>query len=199
MTDQVDQSRRDFLYLAAGGLGAVAAGATAVPFIGSMLPAADTLAAAITEYNVATVEPGQMVVIQWQGKPVFVTNRTPEMLKQVDGHDDSLKDPNSEANDKVQAEWMETPEQRKYRAIKPEYLIVLASCTHLGCIPLYKPTTGQKDWGDSVPSDWPGGWHCPCHGSFYDISGRVMKGSPAPQNLHVMKYKYTSETTVVIG
>jgi len=134
MTDQVDQSRRDFLYLAAGGLGAVAAGATAVPFIGSMLPAADTLAAAITEYNVGTVEPGQMVVIQWQGKPVFVTNRTPEMLKQVDGHDDLLKDPNSEANEKVQNEWMETAEQRKYRAIKPEYLIVLASCTHLGCI-----------------------------------------------------------------
>ena len=199
MTDQVDQSRRDFLYLAAGGLGAVAVGATAVPFIGSMMPAADTLAAAITEYNVGTVDPGQMVVIQWQGKPVFVTHRTPEMLKQVEGHDDTLKDPDSMSAPEVQQEWMETPEQRKFRSIKPEYLIILASCTHLGCIPLYKPTPGRKDWGESVPEDWPGGWHCPCHGSFYDISGRVMKGSPAPQNLHVMKYKYISDTTVVIG
>ena len=199
MADQANQSRRNFLYIAAGGLGAVAAGATAIPFIGSMLPAADTLAASKTEFDVSTVEEGQLVVVQWQGKPVFVANRTAELLKQADGHDDQLKDPNSEAIPAVQAEWMETPEQRKYRAIKPEYLVVVASCTHLGCIPLYKPTPGRKDWGDSVPEDWAGGWHCPCHGSFYDISARVMNGSPAPHNLYVMKYKYTSDTTVVIG
>jgi ubiquinol-cytochrome c reductase iron-sulfur subunit len=199
MADQANQSRRNFLYVAAGGLGAVAAGAAAIPFVGSMLPAADTLAASKTEYDVSTVEKGQLVVIQWQGKPVFVANRTAELLKQVDGHDDQLKDPNSEAVPAVQADWMETPEQRKYRAIKPEYLVVVASCTHLGCIPLYKPTTGRKDWGDSVPEDWFGGWHCPCHGSFYDISARVSNGSPAPHNLHVMKYKYVSDTTVLIG
>lgn len=199
MTDHADQSRRNFLYVAAGGLGAVAAAGTAVPFIGSMLPAADTLAAAKTEFDVSTVEAGQLVTIQWQGKPVFVVHRTPELLAQVDGHDDSLKDANSEAVAEVQAEWMDTPEKRKYRAIKSEYLIVVASCTHLGCIPLYKPSSGRKDWGDSVPSDWPGGWHCPCHGSYYDMSARVIKGSPAPQNLHVMPYKYTSDTVVVIG
>jgi len=198
MTDQADQSRRNFLYVAAGGMGAVAAGAAVVPFIGSMLPAADTLAAAKTEFDVATVEAGQLVVIQWQGKPVFVVHRTEEFLKQVDGHDEMLKDPNSEAIDDVSAEWM-TPENRKYRAIKPEYLIVVASCTHLGCIPLFKPTAGRKDWGESVPEDWPGGWHCPCHGSLYDISARVINGSPAPHNLHLMPYTYTSDTKVVIG
>lgn len=199
MTDQADQSRRNFLYVAAGGLGAVAAGATVVPFIGSMLPAADTLAASKTEFDVATVAEGQLVVIQWQGKPVFVVNRTPELLSQIDGHDAMLKDPNSEAIEAVQAEWMDTPEKRKFRAIKPEYLIVVASCTHLGCIPLFKPSAGQKEWGDSVPSDWPGGWHCPCHGSLYDLSARVINGSPAPHNLHVMPYKYLSDTKVLIG
>lgn len=199
MTDQADQSRRNFLYVAAGGLGAVAAAGTAVPFIGSMLPAADTLAAAKTEFDVSTVEAGQLVTIQWQGKPVFVVHRTAGLLAQVDGHDDKLKDADSKDIPEVQAEWMDTPEKRKYRAIKPEYLIVVASCTHLGCIPLYKPSAGRKEWGDSVPDDWPGGWHCPCHGSYYDISARVINGSPAPHNLHVMPYKYTSDTVVVIG
>ena len=198
MTDQADQSRRNFLYVAAGGLGAVAAGATAVPFIGSMLPAADTLAASKTEFDVSTVEEGQLVVIQWQGKPVFVTSRTSELLAQLDGHDDMLKDPNSEAIEDVSAEWM-TDENRKYRSIKPEYFIAVASCTHLGCIPLYKPSAGRKEWGDSVPENWPGGWHCPCHGSLYDLSARVVKGSPAPHNLHLMPYKYLSDTKVLIG
>ncbi|MDX8403609.1 MAG: ubiquinol-cytochrome c reductase iron-sulfur subunit [Mariprofundaceae bacterium] len=199
MSDKADHSRRNFLYVAAGGLGGIAAGATAVPFIGSMFPAADTLAASKTEYDTSTVAEGQLVVIQWQGKPVFVANRTADMLERVKGHDDTLKDPNSEAADAVQAEWMDSDEKRLYRAIKPEILVVVASCTHLGCIPLFKPTSGQADWGDSVPSDWPGGWHCPCHGSLYDLSARVMNGSPAPQNLHVMPYKYISDTTVLIG
>jgi len=120
MTDQANQSRRNFLYVAAGGLGAVAAGGLVVPFIGSMLPAADTLAASKTEFDVATVGAGQLVTIQWQGKPVFVVNRTAELLKQVDGHDDMLKDVDSKAIPEVEAEWMKKPEQRKYRAIKPE-------------------------------------------------------------------------------
>ncbi len=199
MNETVDSARRNFLYIAAGGMGAAAAGAAAVPFIASMMPAADTLAAAKTEFDVATVEPGQLVVIQWQGKPVFVAHRTRAFLEQVDGHDEMLKDPNSEAIPAVQAAWMNSPEKRKYRAIKPEYLIVVASCTHLGCIPLFKPTAGRKDWGDSVPENWPGGWHCPCHGSLYDISARVIKGSPAPHNLHLMPYKYLTDTKVVIG
>lgn len=199
MTDKADHSRRNFLYVAAGGLGAVAAGATAIPFVGSMLPAADTLAAAKTEFDTSTVEEGQLVVVQWQGKPVFVVNRTPDMLARVKGHDDTLKDPMSTAIDDVQAEWMDSDEKRVNRSIKPEILIVVASCTHLGCIPLFKPTEGRKDWGDSVPESWPGGWHCPCHGSYYDLSARVINGSPAPHNLHVMPYTYKTDSVVVIG
>jgi len=198
MTDQANQSRRNFLYVAAGGLGAVAAGGLVVPFIGSMLPAADTLAASKTEFDVATVEAGQLVTIQWQGKPVFVVNRTAELLKQVDGHDDMLKDKDSKAIEAVSATWL-TAENNKYRAIKPEYLIVVASCTHLGCIPLFKPSPTRKEWGDSVPENWPGGWHCPCHGSLYDVSARVINGSPAPHNLHLMPYTYKTDTVVVIG
>lgn len=199
MTDKADHSRRNFLYVAAGGLGAVAAGATAIPFVGSMLPAADTMAAAKTEFDTSTVEEGQLVVVQWQGKPVFVVNRTPEMLARIKGHDDTLKDPMSTADSAVQAEWMDSDEKRLNRSIKPEILIVVASCTHLGCIPLFKPTEGRADWGDSVPDDWKGGWHCPCHGSYYDLSARVIKGSPAPQNLHVMPYTYKTDSVVVIG
>lgn len=199
MSDQPDLSRRNFLWVAAGGLGAAAAGATVVPFVASMLPAADTLAAAKTEFDVSTVAPGQLVVISWQGKPVFVVHRTKEMLEHLDGHDDKLKDPNSEAIPEVQADWMKTPEQRKYRSIKPEYLIVIANCTHLGCIPLFKPKADAAAYGGSVPSWWPGGWHCPCHGSLYDLSARVFVGSPAPHNLHVMPYKYIEESKVLIG
>jgi ubiquinol-cytochrome c reductase iron-sulfur subunit len=198
MADQADHSRRNFLYVAAGAMGGIAAGATVIPFIGSMLPAADTLAASKTEYEMSTVAKGQLVVIQWQGKPVFIVNRTEEYLKEVDGHDDMLKDPDSKHIPAVSAEWM-TPENRKYRSIKPEYLVLVASCTHLGCIPMFKPTAGRKDWGDSVPENWPGGWHCPCHGSLYDISARVINGSPAPDNLHLMPYKYLTDTKVLIG
>jgi len=199
MSDQPDVSRRNFLYVIAGGLGGVAAAGAAVPFIGSMMPAADTLAASKTEFDISTVEVGQLVVIAWQGKPVFVVNRTKGMLDRVTGHNDSLKDPNSKAIEAVEAEWMQSEDQRVYRAIKPQYLVLIASCTHLGCIPLFKPSAGRKEWGDSVPSDWVGGWHCPCHGSFYDLSGRVINGSPAPHNLHVMPYKYLSDTTILIG
>jgi len=198
MTEKANESRRNFLYLAAGGLGGVAAAATAVPFIGSMFPAADTLAASKTEFDVATVAPGQLAVILWQGKPVFVVNRTEALLKEVLGHDDMLKDKDSKAIPEVSQPWM-TDENRAYRAIKPQYLVSSAVCTHLGCIPGFKPTAGRKDWGDSVPADWPGGWHCPCHGSKYDISGRVINGSPAPFNLHALPYEYKSDTVVVIG
>ncbi|MDQ6975335.1 MAG: ubiquinol-cytochrome c reductase iron-sulfur subunit [Mariprofundaceae bacterium] len=198
MSDQVDQSRRNMLFIAAGGLGAVAVAATAIPFVGSMFPAADTLAASKTEFDVATVEEGQVVVIQWQGKPVFITHRNQALLAQLDGHDDLLKDPESKAIEEVSATWL-NDKNRKYRSIKPEYLIVVASCTHLGCIPLYKPSKGREEWGNSVPEDWVGGWHCPCHGSLYDLSARVIKGSPAPHNLHLMPYKYKTDTTVVIG
>ena len=193
------KTRRDFLYTAASAMGAAGVVATAVPFVRAMQPAADTLAASTTEFDVSTVPPGMMKTIAWRGQPVFVLHRTPEMLKDLHGHDDMLRDPMSRAIPEVQADWMKTDEQRITRAIKPEYLVISAVCTHLGCIPGIMPTAGRKDWGDAVPINWPGGWHCACHGSNYDLSGRVFKHVPAPYNLHMVPYKYASGATILIG
>ncbi|MDQ6950678.1 MAG: ubiquinol-cytochrome c reductase iron-sulfur subunit [Mariprofundales bacterium] len=191
--------RREFLYAAATGVGAVGAAATAIPFVRAMQPAADTLAASTTEFDVATVEPGMIKAIIWRGQPIFIVHRTPAMLKEINGHDAMLKDPESRAIPEVESAWMTSDTLRSTRAIRPEYLVISAVCTHLGCIPTFKPTPGRKDWGDAVPVDWPGGWLCACHGSLYDLSGRVIKGSPAPFNLHMPPYKYIHDTTVLIG
>jgi len=197
--DKVDSRRRNFLWGIASGLGAAGAASVAVPFVRSMLPAADTMAVSTTEFDLKTLVPGQLVVIAWQGKPVFVVHRTEAMLKRLPEYEYKLKDPESLADPRVQADWMKTPEQRLTRAIKPEYLVLIANCTHLGCIPLFKPSPGQAEWGSSVPEDWPGGWHCPCHGSLYDLAGRVIEGSPAPFNLYTVPYKYLSDTKILIG
>jgi len=197
--DRVDCKRRDILWGVASGLGAAGAAATVIPFVSAMQPAADTLAAAVTEFDVSTVEPGMMKTIAWRGQPVFIMHRTPEMLKLLRGHDDLLRDPLSRAIPEVRADWMKTDEQRVTRAIKPEYLVISGVCTHLGCVPTFKPTPGRKDWGDSVPKDWPGGWHCACHGSYFDLSGRVFKHVPAPYNLYMPPYKYVSGAKILIG
>jgi len=197
--DTVDCKRRNFLWGAATGLGAAGVAVTAVPFVRTMQPAADTLAAAVTEFDVSTVKPGMIQTIAWRGQPVFIVHRTPTMLKELYGHDDLLNDPLSKAIPEVQADWMKTDEQRITRAIKPEYLVISAVCTHLGCVPTFMPTPGRKDWGNVVPENWPGGWHCACHGSNYDLSGRVFKHVPAPYNLHMPPYKYTSGTKILIG
>ena len=194
-----DQTRRALLYTVASGMGAAGVAATAVPFVRSIQPAADTLAAAVTEFDVSSVEEGMVKTIAWRGQPVFVLHRTAAMLESLHGHDELLRDPMSRAIPEVQADWMKTDEQRITRAIKPEILVVSAVCTHLGCVPGIMPTPGQKDWGEAVPANWPGGWHCACHGSNYDLSGRVFKNVPAPYNLFLPPYKYTSDTTILIG
>ena len=194
-----DKTRRDFLYTAASGAGAVGTLAAVEPFMRALQPAADTLAASTTEFDVSTVAPGELKTVAWRGQPVFVLHRTPEMLKDLHGHDDLLRDPMSHAVPEVQAEWMKTDEQRVTRSIKPEYLVLSAVCTHLGCIPGFEPTPGQEAWGNIVPPDWPGGFHCACHGSNYDLSGRVFNHVPAPHNLHVVPYKYIHDTTILIG
>ncbi len=194
-----DQTRRTLLYALASGMGAAGAATTVVPFVRSMQPAADTLAAAVTEFDVSTVEAGMVKTIAWRGQPVFVLHRTPEMLASLHGHDDLLRDPMSRAIPEVQADWMKTDEQRINRSIKPEILVVSAVCTHLGCVPGIMPTAGQKDWGEAVPKNWPGGWHCACHGSNYDLAGRVFKDVPAPYNLFLPPYKYINDTTILIG
>jgi len=197
--DAVDCKRRNFLWGVASGLGAAGVAGVAVPFVSSMMPAADVLAASTTEFDLSTLVPGQLVVIAWRGMPVFVVHRTKGMLDRLRGHRHELKDPESRADPRVQADWMKAPEQRLTRSIKSEYLVLNAACTHLGCIPLFKPSPGRAEWGNSVPVDWPGGWHCPCHGSLYDLAGRVMDGSPAPFNLYTVPYKYLSDVKILIG
>ena len=167
-----DPNRRDFIHIAAGAA-AVGAGAMAVwPLVNSMNPAADTLALSTIEFDLTKVQEGQQVVIKWQGKPVFVRYRTPaeiERARSVDVSD--LKDPQADAD--------------RVKAGHQQYLVVIGSCTHLGCV----PTFGAGDFG---------GWFCPCHGSHYDTSGRIRKG-PAPINLVVPTYEYVSDTRVKIG
>lgn len=169
------ETRRDFLFLSAAAFGAVGAGSVAWPFIDQMNPAADTVALSTTEVNLAPIEPGQAITVMWQGKPVFIRRRTPTEISEAEAVDVStLRDPQKDA-DRVQ---------------KPEWLILVGICTHLGCVP-----QGQKN--TDVKGEYHG-WFCPCHGSHYDTSGRIRKG-PAPKNLAVPPYAFTSDTVVRIG
>jgi ubiquinol-cytochrome c reductase iron-sulfur subunit len=168
-------TRRDFLIISTTAVGAVGAACVAWPFIDQMNPAADTLALASIEFDVSTVEEGQAVTLTWRGKPVFVRHRTPEEI--------------AEAED-VPLDELRDPETDSARAEKPEYLILVGVCTHLGCVPL-----GQKV--SDLKGDY-NGWFCPCHGSHYDTSGRIRRG-PAPLNLEVPGYEYLSDTVVRIG
>lgn len=169
------QTRRDFLYLTAAAMGAVGAGSVAWPLINQMNPAADTLALSTTEVDLTPVEVGQSITVMWRGKPVFIRRRTPEEIKEAEAVNVAdLRDKQSDSE----------------RVQKAEWLITIGVCTHLGCVPL-----GQKT-GDSKGEF--GGWFCPCHGSHYDTSGRIRKG-PAPKNLAVPPYSFTSDSTIKIG
>ncbi len=184
-------TRRDFLLLTAGALGAVGAAITVWPFIDSLNPAADTLAAgAPLDVDLSPVKPGQQIVVVWQGKPIFIARRTPEQVKMLqDPKDlDLLNDPNSNAD--------QQPPYAKnwHRSINPEYLVLVGICTHLGCIPEFQPSAGGF-----LGAGWPGGYFCPCHGSKYDLAGRVFAGVPAPFNLPVPPYNFPSKTSVRIG
>jgi len=172
---QDGETRRDFLLYAASALGAVGAATAAWPFIHSMNPAADTLALASTEVDLTPVAEGQSLTVTWRGKPVFIRHRTADEIKQAEAVDvKELRDPQTDAQ----------------RVQKPQWLIMVGVCTHLGCIPL-----GQKN---TDPKGEFGGWFCPCHGSQYDTSGRIRKG-PAPLNLAVPTYSFLTDTSVRIG
>jgi ubiquinol-cytochrome c reductase iron-sulfur subunit len=172
-------------------VGGVAALSVATPFVMSMLPSARAKAAgAPIEVDLTKVEPGMQLAVEWRGKPVWVVNRTKEMLDLLSKHDANLTDAASE-NTSQQPEYCKNPT----RSIKPQYLIVVGICTHLGCSPSYRSEVAPADLGP----DWVGGWFCPCHGSRFDLAARVFNGSPAPTNLVIPPHKYLSDTRVLIG
>lgn len=187
---QVDTNRRRFLTVATSVVGGVGAAFAAVPFVASFQPSARTKAiGAPVEIDVSQLAPGQRVIAQWRGKPVWVVRRTEEALGALQALDGEVSDPKSER-----------PQQPEYaanptRSLKPEYLVVVGICTHLGCSPNYVPA----DDPGALGPDWKGGFFCPCHGSKFDLAGRVYKAVPAPTNLEVPKHKYLSETVILIG
>jgi ubiquinol-cytochrome c reductase iron-sulfur subunit len=190
MTQEVNAGRRQFLTAATVATGAVGAAFAIAPFLASWRPSARAKAlGAPVEIDVAKLEPGSMVKVEWRGKAIFVVHRTPQMLAQLEGMTPQLRDPDSDSS--------EQPEYAKNvdRAIKPEYLVLVGVCTHLGCAPLERFTPGDV----TVAADWPGGFFCPCHGSKFDLSGRVFKDVPAPTNLAVPPYQYLSDTRILIG
>jgi ubiquinol-cytochrome c reductase iron-sulfur subunit len=190
MTEQVDTGRRHFLTVATVATGAVGAAFVAVPFLASWKPSARAKAmGAPVEVDIAKLEPGAMVKVEWRGKAIFVVHRTPQMLALLEGMDDKLRDPGSNESD--QPEFA----RNEARALKPEYLVLVGVCTHLGCAPLDKFTPGDA----TVAADWDGGFFCPCHGSKFDISGRVFKDVPAPTNLPVPPYRFVGDTRILIG
>ena len=183
--DTIEPTRRDFLYIATGMAGAVGAAAVAWPFIDQMRPDASTLALSTVEVDVSSLQPGQSLTVKWRGKPVFIRNRTPEEIdaaKKVSL--DELKDPLAR-NANLPSDAQATDIDRSAGDGKENWLIMVGVCTHLGCIPL-----GQQ--GEY------GGWFCPCHGSVYDTAGRIRKG-PAPENMAVPVFTFTSDTKIRIG
>ena len=188
--DGVDHSRRKFLTNATIATGAVGAAFVAVPFIESWTPSERARAAGQpTEVDLSSIEPGQMITPTWRRKPLYIVHRTPEMVEHLKGHDGDLKDPNS--NEDQQPDYAKNP----LRARKAEYLVLVGTCTHLGCLPKQRFEAASAEMGPS----WPGGFFCPCHGSRFDLSGRVFNGSPASVNLRVPPYEYPNEKTLRVG
>jgi len=188
--DDVDTSRRKFLTTATAATGALGAAIALVPFISSWKPSERARAlGAPAEMDLSKLEPGQMAMVTWRKQQIYVVHRTPQMVEQLPKHDDRLKDPKSEKS--------EQPEYAKNeaRALKPEYLVLIGICTHLGCLPKSRFEAGVPELG----ADWPGGFFCPCHGSRFDLAGRVFDGSPASVNLRIPPYSFESDTKLIIG
>jgi ubiquinol-cytochrome c reductase iron-sulfur subunit len=184
-------SKRRFLLIANGVAGGVATAAVAYPFAWSMKPSAKARAAgAPVEVDIDKIEPGMMITVEWRGKPVWIVHRTREMIDSLPKIEQSLADPQSKSP-------MQPAYAREHgRAIKDEYLVLVGICTHLGCSPSQKLEAGADS---GLGGDWPGGFYCPCHGSKFDLAGRVFKGVPAPANLQVPPYTYLSDTRMLIG
>jgi ubiquinol-cytochrome c reductase iron-sulfur subunit len=188
--EDVNASKRQFLTTALTVVGAVGAGYLAVPFLSQMQPSAKAMAAgAPVDVDISKLEEGQLLRVAWRGKPVWILNRTPEALKTLSTLKDQLADPNSEES--VQP----TTSKNSVRSIKPEIFIAVGLCTHLGCSPTFRPEIAPHDLG----ADWKGGFFCPCHGSKFDLAGRVYSGVPAPTNLEIPPYRYVTDTQIIIG
>jgi ubiquinol-cytochrome c reductase iron-sulfur subunit len=190
MMSGVDIEKRRFLTKTAAAVGAVGAGFLVVPFASSMKPSAKAEAmGAPVEVDIEKLEAGQRIVVLWRGKPVWVVKRTPAALATLVELDEILQDPASDQS--------EQPESSKNeaRSIKPEIFVAVGVCTHLGCSPVYRPDIAPADLG----ADWKGGFFCPCHGSKFDMAGRVYKGVPAPVNLEIPPYYFASDTRIVVG
>lgn len=191
---QIDKSRRTWMVAtcAAGGVGGLA---TAVPFVSTLKPSERALAAgAPVEVDISDIKPGEMKRVEWRGKPVWILRRTPEMLASLKKTDELVADPKSERKP-TEITPMESC-RNEWRSVKQEFLVVVGICTHLGCSPSDKFTPGPQA---SLPDSWAGGFLCPCHGSTFDLAGRVFKNKPAPDNLEVPPHTYLSETKLLIG
>ena len=186
--DEIDLARRCFLRRATVAVGGIGLAATSVPFVNYWLPSADTEAAAAPiQVDISALQPKEQLTVSWRGQPVWLIRRTQEMLETLPKLTSELRDPLSEED--------QQPAYAKniHRSIKPDYFIAIGVCTHLGCIPNYRPDVG------GISPDWLGGFYCPCHGSRYDLAGRVYKGVPAPLNLKIPRHHYVNDKVVVIG
>jgi ubiquinol-cytochrome c reductase iron-sulfur subunit len=190
--EKVDNGRRTWL-IASAAMGGVGATAVAVPFVTSFSPSERAKAAgASVEVNIAALAPGEKVTTEWRGKPIWILRRTPEMLATLGKDEPELADPESDRTA------YPTPAYAKnrHRSIKPEFFVAIGICSHLGCSPSDKLAAGPQP---SLPEDWPGGFLCPCHGSTFDLAGRVFKNKPAPDNLEVPPHMYLSDDVILIG
>ncbi len=195
MSDQqVDKSKRTWL-IASTCAGVAGGAATAVPFISTFQPSERARAAgAAVEVDIGALKPGEKLTVEWRGKPVWILKRTPEQLESLKALDAQLADPKSLRNP-AELTPMEST-RNEWRSIKPEVLVVVGICSHLGCSPSDKLEPGAQP---SLPNDWPGGFLCPCHGSTFDVAGRVYKNKPAPDNLEVPPYTFLSDSRLLIG
>ena len=186
----VDQGRRTWVAITAGA-GAIGGVAVAVPFVSSITPSERAKAAgAAVEADISALKPGEKMTVEWRGKPVWIINRTKEMLATLPKLNDQVADPSSDKD--MQPAYA----KNENRSIKPEYMVVVGICTHLGCSPSSKFKAGAEE---GMPGDWLGGFLCPCHGSTFDFAGRVFKAKPAPTNLEVPPHVYLSDTRILIG
>ena len=190
---QIDSSKRTWL-IASSCAGAVGGVAVAVPFVSTFQPSEKAKAAgAAVEVDISSLKPGEKLTVEWRGKPVWIVKRTPEQLAELPKLDGQLADPESKRNP---SEFTPEYARNQWRSIKPEVLVAVGICTHLGCSPIDKFTPGAQP---SLPADWQGGFLCPCHGSTFDMAGRVFKNKPAPDNLEVPPHMYLSDTKLLIG